>query len=251
MHDVPMPARVQPPRRASDLTRRIRDLLRAEIVSDRFAGGVLPTEEELRAAFDAPRAAVREALNLLQEEGLLSRVRGQGTFVTSRRVRQVLEEMHGVSDPTGESIWNGRMNTKILDWSDVPATPPIARMLQVEVGTTVLRIDYVAKLGDIAIGTATNHLTYPEAESLSPDLIRVDFYDMLHRAGVEVGESTFLFDSSKADEYDAALLDISLGSPVMVIEQMIYAPDGHPIDAALCRASHRSMFFSRAGRTTA
>jgi len=249
-HHVGMPRR-QVPRRVEDRTRRVRDLLRAEIIDNTFSEGILPAEEALQASFGVPRAVVRDALDRLQDEGVVRRVRGQGTFVTDDHVRFSLEEAHGVADPADDSLFNGRMNTKILDWSDTPATPPIARMLQIDVGIPVLRIDYVARVGDVAFGIATNYLTYPEATGLDPDMMRVDFYELLHRGGVEVGESTFLFDASVADEYDAALLDVEPDSPIIGLEQMIHAPDGHPIDAALCRISPRSMYFSRASRTTA
>lgn len=239
----------QTPRRTADLTRRVRDLLRAEIVAEGFPGGVLPTEEELRAEFDAPRACIRDALTMLQDEGLVARVRGQGTFVTTGWVRHDLREMHGTNGYDEASIWNSRMNTRILDWSDVPATPPVARMLEVPVGTPVLRIDYVARLGDLAIGIATNHLTYPVAARLSPEDMRVDFYALLRRAGVELGESVVQMDGTFADEYDAEVLGIPVGAPILAMEQTIFDPSGRPIDCAFIRTSgRRSTFFSRATR---
>jgi len=237
----------QTPRRTEDLTRRIRDLLRAEVIAGSFPGNMLPTEEELRAEFDAPRACVRDALALLQEEGLVTRVRGQGTFVTRGRILQSLHETHGVNEPAADSIWGGRMTARIIDWSDVSATPPVARMLQVEAGTRVLRIDYTAYLGDTVIGQATNHLTYPEAGRLAPDMMSVDFYAMLRNGGVQVGESVVLLETGAADEHDAAMLDIAVGDPVLAMEQTILDLDGRPVDAAFVRGpATSSTFFSRA-----
>jgi len=245
-------APIQTPRRSTDLTRRIRDLLRAEIIAEGFPNGVLPSEEALRAEFAAPRACVRDALMMLQDEGLLTRVRGQGTFVSDGRVRQSLEETHGVTGFADDSIWRGRMTSAVLDWSDVPATPPVARMLGIEVGTRVLRIDYTARLGAIAIGQATNHLTYPEAERLTPDMMRVDFYALLREGGIELGESTVMLDAGMADEHDAALLGVAVGEPLVLMEQCIYDPAGRPIDAAFVRCpATRSTFFSRSGRDPA
>ena len=242
----------QTPRRTEDLTRRIRDLLRADIIAEAFPGNVLPTEEELRVEFDAPRACVRDALALLQDEGLVTRVRGQGTFVTRGRIWQSLRETHGVEEPADGSIWGGRMTTRVTDWSDVPATPPVARMLRIDVGTPVLRIDYTAYLGDTVIGQATNHLTYPEAGRVTPDMMRIDFYAMLRSGGVRAGESIVLLETGVADEHDAALLGIDVGDAVLVMEQTILDRDGRPIDAAFIRGSAASStFFSRAGGTAA
>jgi GntR family transcriptional regulator len=243
---------IQAPRRIADQTRRVRDLLRASIIAGEFLDGALPSEEELRAEFDAPRACVRDALTLLHEEGLLTRARGRGTFVASSRVWTSLREMHGVDQPSDDSIWHGRMSTEIIDWGDLGATPPVARLLGIPVGTTVLRIDYIALLDDVAIGGATNYVVYPDAGRLSADMLRVDFYAMLRHGGIAVGESTFLIDTAMADEHDFDLLGLSVGSPVTLLEQVIYDLDGRPVDVAFCRScSSRTTLFSRASKIAA
>lgn len=243
---------LQPPRRMADQTRRLRDLLRAEIVSGAWPDGMLPSEDELRATFAAPRAAVRDALNLLQDEGLVTRVRGQGTFVTGGRIQQDMHEMHGVAEAAEGSIWRDRMSTRILEWGDVPAPPPVARALGIDAGTIVLRIDYAALLGDDVLGYATNYLVYPQAEGLRPEMMRVDFYALLRRASVAIGESVFRMDASVADPFDAEILGVAVGDPVLVMEQVINDVSGRPIDVAYVRGNSRnSLWISRVSRDRA
>ncbi|MGE0650599.1 MAG: GntR family transcriptional regulator [Alphaproteobacteria bacterium] len=52
-----------------------------------LVGSQIPTLDELVAEFCAARATVRQALTLIEEEGLLSRHRGRGTFVLKRPAR--------------------------------------------------------------------------------------------------------------------------------------------------------------------
>lgn len=56
------------------------------------AGGKLPTERELAAAFDATLWSVHSAMNVLEENGLVERRRALGTFVAtgiaSRKIRR-------------------------------------------------------------------------------------------------------------------------------------------------------------------
>jgi len=47
-------------------------------------GGQLPTLEDLTAEFGVARVTVRQAINLLARDGLVSAQRGRGTFVTGR-----------------------------------------------------------------------------------------------------------------------------------------------------------------------
>jgi GntR family transcriptional regulator len=235
------------PRRIEDQTRRIRDLLRASVVAGVYPSGVLPSEEELRAEFQAPRACIREALVLLQDEGLVTRVRGQGTFVSGARTWSSLREMHGVVDPDEDSMWSGLMQSRLLDWAEVAATPPVARLLGIGEGETVLRVDYVGLLGGEPTGYATNYLVFPEAARLAPDMIAVDFYDMLHRGGIGIGRSTFLIETALADEQDAEILGVAVGEPVMVLEEVVYDLDDRPFDVAFCRARRQTALFSREG----
>lgn len=236
------------PRRVADQTRRIRDLLRAGIIAEEFGHGPLPSEEELRAEFTAPRACVRNALALLEHEGLIVRVRGRGTFVASGRVWTSLREMHGVEPPTDDSIWHGRMRTQVLDWSEMPATPPVARLLGGDAGEPVLRIDYVAVLDDATIGGATNYVRFPEAGNLDRSMLRVDFYEMLRLGGIAVARSTFRIDTGQADEHDTELFGVEPGAPMLVFEQIIYDDNDSPVDVAFCRTcGGRTTLFSRAG----
>jgi DNA-binding FadR family transcriptional regulator len=48
-----------------------------------FADGRLPTERELAESYAIPRSAVRKALAILEEEGLIVRSVGRGTFVSA------------------------------------------------------------------------------------------------------------------------------------------------------------------------
>lgn len=57
--------------------------LRAQIDSGEYPpGSMLPTEHALLEAFNASRAPIRQALGLLENEGLIKRCPGKGTFVT-------------------------------------------------------------------------------------------------------------------------------------------------------------------------
>jgi GntR family transcriptional regulator len=64
---------------------QLADLFRQRIVRGVWStGDRLPTLEELMKEFDVARVTVRQAVGLLEREGLLSAQRGRGTFVTGR-----------------------------------------------------------------------------------------------------------------------------------------------------------------------
>jgi DNA-binding GntR family transcriptional regulator len=64
------------------LWRQLADILRAQIQSGELqAGRVMPSETTLMQEHDLARGTVRKAIDVLVDEGLVSRVQGRGTFV--------------------------------------------------------------------------------------------------------------------------------------------------------------------------
>jgi len=62
---------------------QVANVLRQRIRSGKWAAGdQLPTLEELEREFHVARVTLRQALNLLEAEGMIWRRRGRGTFVT-------------------------------------------------------------------------------------------------------------------------------------------------------------------------
>ena len=61
---------------------QVADTLRREIADGIFRDGqTLMTEEELRMRFDVSRQTIRQAISLLEDDGLVDRRRGSGTYV--------------------------------------------------------------------------------------------------------------------------------------------------------------------------
>ena len=74
--------------------RRIRDYLYSEIRSGRLSPGQsLPTEARLAESLGMSRNTIRQALSELQEEGMVDRVQGRGTFVTTEQQRQSRQQL--------------------------------------------------------------------------------------------------------------------------------------------------------------
>ncbi|MGH6887255.1 MAG: GntR family transcriptional regulator, partial [Geminicoccales bacterium] len=68
---------------------QLADLFRQRIARGRWsAGGQLPTLESLVREFDVARVTVRQAIDLLSREGLVTAQQGRGTFVTGRPAQE-------------------------------------------------------------------------------------------------------------------------------------------------------------------
>lgn len=101
-----------PPTRRPDLNRssvalyiQLATLFRRYIESGEWpVGRQIPTIEELMVECGVARATIRQAISLLESEGLVSRFRAKGTFVNKRAGEGLWCEV--------ESDWNGLLTTR-------------------------------------------------------------------------------------------------------------------------------------------
>src|SRR3954464_305045 len=112
----------------------IADALRQDIAGGRYAGGdKLPTREQRVETCDASRHAVREALRLLTEDGLISRKPRAGSLVIgqsplahfTQRVASVEELLRYPPTTERRPVSTGR----------IKADPDLAPLLRCAVGT--------------------------------------------------------------------------------------------------------------------
>ena len=78
---------------------RIADHLRARIEAGEIeAGSMLPSERALCQEYAVSRMTLRQACGLLEQEGLIERRRGRGTFVSPKKMRKRQQEMRGFTE---------------------------------------------------------------------------------------------------------------------------------------------------------
>jgi len=227
--------------------RRLRDQLRAEVMHGGFEGGLLPSETELMATYRAPRAIVREALNLLRREHLVERIQGTGTLAVSPRQSARLVEFHGV-DGYGEAVLAG-MSNRVLAMEVVPMPRIAAAQLGERAGVDCLLYEYVGYLYGQTLGVYTNYVRFPEAERLLSVPFRGSWFSLLREAGLTIGDNELLIEMLPADSLVAEIADIEVGGPLLGMQQLVRDESGRPYAYALLRSrGDRISLLSRAMR---
>src|ERR1700687_3544917 len=78
-------------------TRQVYLVLRDRIAGGRLdGGGSLPAEQALAAEYGVSRVTIRRALAELEQEGLISRRRGAGTFVLGAGAKPIVADFSDV-----------------------------------------------------------------------------------------------------------------------------------------------------------
>jgi GntR family transcriptional regulator len=197
-------------RRAGEFRyRQIADALRQRVVSGELAPGkLLASEADLSGAYEVSRVTVRKALESLRDEGLVDSRQGFGWFVAADPLHQSLGRLGTIEAQLAER--GVEVRRRILAFGFVPAPSEVRRVL----GTsTVLEVRRV----NLADGQPFARVTVWAPDDLAGDISRTaiersSFYENLP---VEVGGATQTIAAAAADERDAALLEVPVGSPVL------------------------------------
>ncbi len=207
--------------------------LRNEIVTGKIdTGDALPSERDLCEIMGASRVTIRKAIELLIEEGLLSRRQGSGTYVTPRiqapgSFLSSFSEDAKARGEKSETIWI----TKIID----VASDEEARLLEIPAGSNIARLSRVRMAGGepLAIENAVvPAIMLPDINTLGNSL-----YHALDTQGNRPISGQQKIRAALSGASESGLLSISEGSEILRIERLTRRADGRPVE--LTRSTYR------------
>jgi GntR family transcriptional regulator len=204
---------------AEDLAQRIR-------AGQYPPGSALPAQRDLAASYGASLATARQALDLLQDQGLLSQQAGRGTFVAEPKAAYRLSTLRSLADDLREQ---GQPVTTLVLGRSLRAAP--ARVAaQLGGDSRALHLERVRLLGDAPAIHQVSWIRAPYAEQLRD----VDFgdrslYGALADLGVVVHRASERLRPAALDAPAAAHLGQPAGTPVLISERLTFALDGDPV----------------------
>lgn len=205
-------------------------LLRAD-VAQRLASGAsaLPSEHALLKQYHVSRATVRNALDVLERQGLIYRRRGKGAFAAVRRVESELTALVSTSEEMRRRGWN--LTTRVLELVTCVPPPEIARALELARGATAYRLVRLRLVDGKPLSLQTAYLPaslYPnlEAHDLEKSLYRLseEVYNLRYHTAREVVRAR------GATRREAKLLKLRPGAPVLYCERVTFSADGRAME---------------------
>ncbi len=203
---------------------QLRRILRELAVGRLEPGSAVPSERQLIADYGVSRITVREAVGQLVNEGVLTRVRGKGTFVAHRPVQSTLH----LASFTQEMTDLGHVPTTVVlvrEEATMPDDTAAALGLPSgEAGFHVKRLR-LADGAPVSIDDAW-FVREPYPGLLDHDLSRSIYALASDVYGAPIVRARQTVAAEPAPDEVATLLGTKTSSPVLVFDRVSYADRG-------------------------
>jgi GntR family transcriptional regulator, histidine utilization repressor len=196
----------------------VKTALRERIAQGGWQPGVrLPSERELVLEFGCARMTVHRALRELEEEGLIERRQGSGSYVAELHPISNLLQVRDISEEIRER--GHQHSTRVCSVKREKADARISGAMRLPRGAWVYHVQLVHFENGVPIQFEDRHVN----PALAPDLMTRDF--------AEVTPSFVLFEHAPLTEAEqvveavlasaeqAALLDVAEGSALLMVSR--------------------------------
>lgn len=190
------------------------------LIESRAVGQAIPSERQLSADLGISRPTLRAVVDELIRDGWLVRQHGRGMFVGSPKIAQEI-----VGGPTGGAAYPpapGTWTSRVLSHSVVPAGTTIGSRLRVKPGTPVLRIARQRLVDGEPMCLETIHVLDELVPAIDIQAVETgSFYALLRqRYDVIPTEAEQVHEAASADTTEAALLGLTEGAPILILERV-------------------------------
>ncbi len=208
---------------------QVAEILRKRIQRELRVGDQIPTEAELCAQFGVSRETIREALNLLDGEGLLSRQPGRGTFVAKApaqgetRLTGLVEDLFRLKE---DVQW------RVLETKPVEVPADIAAVMMMPQGEFAYRIVRLQLHNKEPLAYHESYLRLEYGMAIvKAGLNRPIILELENSMGIECREEYHKLDAVAADTHMASTLNVTIGAPLLLMTRVLVDKEGQAVVA--------------------
>ncbi|MBX9752482.1 MAG: GntR family transcriptional regulator [Roseococcus sp.] len=195
----------------------VRRILLERIQGVMAVGDQLPTEQALRTEFTVSRETVRAALALLEQDGIIARTPGRGTFIARMPSQPPEQRLTGMT----EDFSALQLDTEARVLHAAATRPPanLAAQLGLDATQPLFRITRLRRFE--ALPLAWHDAWMPEpigARIAALDLRRTSIERELRETlGLRIQEEQQTIEALAADIEAAPLLEVPIGAPLLCL----------------------------------
>lgn len=220
--------------RSIPLYYQLENILREKIKSGEYEpGDHFPTEDQLVQSYQVSRITVRQALTSLEKDGLITRKRGKGSFVTEKQNQLEPMKLTGMFE---DIIAMGvKTKTRIINFGFVHPPQRIIDSLELNGDAKVLRVERIRLIKGAPVSYTISYIPPDLAKKISiKDLTIHPILNVLEKkCKVKISRGFQIIEATVADSRIASFLDVMTGAPLLKIERTVFDTHQRPVEYIL------------------
>jgi GntR family transcriptional regulator len=212
----------------SPLYEQLIGIIRQEVIEGKLSPGApLPSESEFCSRFGISRSTVRQALAALEEEGLVLRRQGKGSFVSRPKIIRSLHNLYSFTDEI--SAMGLEPHSRVLAYEVISPGEEIGRHLNmVNPEEKVFSITRIRYGGEEPLALEMAFIPQRICPFLTQEMVEQgSLYNALVReAGIRLGYARETYEAMLMGENEAALLGVPKDSTAFFVQRVSYAAGG-------------------------
>ncbi|MDQ0221065.1 GntR family transcriptional regulator [Peribacillus cavernae] len=188
----------------------------------------MPTEKQLSEDFEVSRVTIRQSMRILEEQRMIVRKQGVGTFVSETVTLQPI-----VFSGYIEDIMLQQLSTKVSDVTieEIIPNEEIRTNLCVPAGETIVKVERTRQVGEKIISYVENFFSKEIASQFTEEEVKMySFVELLYKYGYEQESALQTVSAVDATTHVAAKLQVLPESSVLFTEIIIFDRNGTPIN---------------------
>ncbi|SDP64426.1 GntR family transcriptional regulator [Desulforhopalus singaporensis] len=209
----------------------------ADIIRDQINTGIfrpndlIPSERELCEKYNISRSTVRQTIQLLKEEGLLSKEKGVGTRVKQPVFEQNLLGHHNLDLQMKEKGYQA--STKILKHEELTGSSRVQRLLNLKITDRLLKITRLRIVDNCPFFIEKIYIPRSKFPDIKPDDFN-DTYIFLKTIekdyGIALGRIDVFLEPVLLNDYERHIMGIKESpAPGLLVERISNDDDGRPV----------------------
>ncbi|HJZ66149.1 MAG TPA: GntR family transcriptional regulator [Candidatus Acidoferrum sp.] len=222
----------QKPRSGVPAYQRIQGSIRKRIDAGQLRpGDPVSSERDLAKLHQVSLMTARHALATLEQEGLVERRRGIGTFVAAPKIH--FNKLMGYTEQMAAR--GLKAASRVLSLKTVDDEPEVASRLSLPPTEPMIKLERVRHAGEEPFAYETCYLPYKDfPQLLEAPLDRESLFSFLERNyDLKLGYSDEEIDATGAEPHIAELLGVPRREPLLRIRQIIFSTANKPLIYAL------------------
>lgn len=190
----------------------------------------LPTERELADEFEISRLTVRRALDQLENDGIVYRVQGAGTFVSEGRISKSFELTSFSEDMRARGL---NPDSRLLTSEVISAGARIGYLLGLSPAEEVVHLERIRTADAAPMCLENCYLPEPLVPGLVDTLGQKSLYVVLEQEySLRIDRADQVVRATVLEPPAAKLLQVPAFSPAFLVVRTIYDNRGRPIEHA-------------------